>query len=94
MELTKKTKMLEDQQKMMVEMTAKVMEEVAKERTELTSKHYEEMERARKVFNRVQMTYQTKLIRYEVQAMATANLIKQLKDEKHATNDITKLGIE
>ena len=79
MELAKKMETLADEQKMMVASMAQMMEEVARERTQLTTKHYEETEQANMVLDKVQTTYQTKLLEYEVQAKPTAALIKQLR---------------
>ena len=64
--MKEKTEALTDQRWMMGVTTTKVLEEVSKERMELTSQHYQELERAKTVLDRVQMTYQTKLMEYEV----------------------------
>ena len=61
---------------------------------ELTTKHHEEVERAKTVLDSAQMTYQTKLMEYEVLAAVVADLIKQLKNEKEAREDKTKLNIK
>ena len=61
---------------------------------ELSSQHYQEVETSKMVLDRVQMIYQTRLMEYDVQEKAPANLIKQLKNEKEATKDKTKLGIK
>ena len=66
MVLKEKSEALTDQGKVMVEMTKKVMEEAAKERAELRSKHYEEVQRAKTVLDRLQTTYQTQFMEYEV----------------------------
>ena len=79
---------------MMAASMVKVLEEAVKERTELTMKHQEKVEWAKTNLDKVQTTYQSKLLEYEVQANATATLIKQLKDEKQATKDNTKLDID
>ena len=94
MVLKEKSEALTDQGKVMVEMTKKVMEEAAKERAELRSKHYEEVQRAKTVLDRLQTTYQTQFMEYEVQAKAVADLILQLKNEKEATEDKKKLFIK
>ena len=88
------TEALVDQGRMMVEATTKVLEEASKERMELVSQHYQEVERSKMVLDRVQTTYQTKLMEYEVQATTTTNLIKQLKKEKEAMEDKVKMGIK
>ena len=49
------------------------------------------MERAKVVLDKVQTTYQNKLMEYEVQAIVVADLIKQLKNEKEAMKDKTEL---
>ena len=43
--------------------------------------------------NRVQTTYQTQLLEYEVQAQATAGLLKKLKEENQAPEDKSKMGL-
>ena len=53
-----------------------------------------EVGRAKMVLDRVQTTYQTKLMEYEIQATATTDLIKQLKNEKEAIEDKVKMGIQ
>ena len=92
--MKEKTEMLIDHEKMMAEMTMKLLEGATKERMELISQHYQELERSKLVLDSVQTTYRTQLMEYEVQAKATTNLIKQLKNEKEATQDKTKLGIK
>ena len=69
------------------------MEEAARDRMELNRQHYEETEWAKMVLNSVQTTYQTQFLEYEVQAQATAGLIKKLKEEKQATEDKCKMGL-
>ena len=93
MELAKKTKALAEEQRTVVS-TAKMLDEVAKERIKFTTKHYDELERAKMALDRVQTTYQTKFLDYEVQAQATAALIKKMKDEKQAGEDSINLGME
>ena len=93
-ELAKKMETLVDEQKMMVASMAKRLDEAATKRMELIVKHHEEVEQAKTVLDKVQMTYQTKLMEYEVLATAVADLIKQLKNEKEATEDKTKLSIK
>ena len=72
---------------------AKMLAEAAKDRMELTRQHHEEMERAKMALNRVQTTYQTQLMQYQGQAEATTILIKQLKDEKQAAEDKSKMEL-
>ena len=72
---------------------AKWLAEAAKEQMELTRQHHEEMERAKMALNKVQTTYQTQLMHYQGQAEATTCLIKQLKDEKQAAEDKSKMGL-
>mgnify|MGYP000099516629 CR=1 FL=1 len=71
-----------------------MLEEAVREKTQLFAKHYDELKRAKMALDRVQTTYQTKLVEYEVQAKATTALIKQLKDKKQATENNMKLGIK
>ena len=52
---------------------------------ELTKKHYDEVEQEKMVLDKVQTTYQSKVLEYEVRAQATTALIKKLVDEKQAT---------
>ena len=42
--------------------------------------------------DKLQTTYQTKLLEYETQAQATATILKKMKDEKQADEDSTQLG--
>ena len=46
----------------MAETMTKVLEDVAKERMELVSQHYQYIEHAKMIGDRVQMSYQTKLM--------------------------------
>ena len=68
---------------MMVE-TTKVLEEAAKERMELILQHYQEVEWSKMILDKVQTTYQTKLLEYKAQAKAVTDFIKQLKNQKEA----------
>ena len=72
---------------------AKRLAEAAKERMELTQQHYEQTERATMALNKVQTTYQTQFMHYKSQEAATACLIKQLKDEKQAAENKSKMGL-
>ena len=74
--------------------TAKMLEEMAKEKMELNKKHYELVERAKLVLDKLQTTYQHKVIEYEGQSQVTAAVIQRLKNEKQATEDSAKLGVE
>ena len=65
--------------------TSKLLEEAAWERMQLTKKLHDEVERAQMVLDKVQTTYQSKVLEYEVRAQATTALIKKLVDEKQAT---------
>ena len=78
----------------MVEATAKVLEEASRKGMELVSQHYQEIERSKKVLDRVQMTYQTKVMEYQIHATAATELIKNLKNEKGATEEKVKMGIK
>ena len=42
----------------------------------LVLQHYQEVERSKMAVDKVETTYQTKLIEYEVQAMIAVDLIK------------------
>ena len=64
-----------------------------KEWMELTRQHYEEKEHATMALNKVQTTYQTQFMHYKSQEAATASLIKQLKDEKQAAENKSKMGL-
>ena len=68
--------------------------EAAQERMELQMQHQGETERATMVLQRVQTTYQNQLVRYKDQEVVTANLIKQLKDDRQAAEDKSKMGLE
>ena len=71
-----------------------MLEEAAREKMELNKKHYEEVERAKMVLDKLQTTYQHQVIEYEGQAHAAAAVIQRLKNEKQATEDSAKLGVE
>ena len=92
--LKEKSEALTEQGRMMTETTTKVLEETTKERMELVSQHYNEVERSKVLLDRVQTTYQTNLMEYEIQVKATTNLIKQLKSEQEATDVKVKMGIK
>ena len=54
----------------------------------------EEMERTTMVLQRMQSTYQNQLSHYREQEAATTLLIKQLKEERQAAEDKSKMGLE
>ena len=60
----------------------------------LVLQHYQEVERSKMAVDKVETTYQTKLMEYEIQVKAAANLIKQLKTEKEAIDVKVQMGIE
>ena len=60
--------------------TAKALPKAAKEKMELNRKCYEETEWEKMTLDRVQATYQTQLMSYEVQAQGTAALIKKMNE--------------
>ena len=74
--------------------TTKMLEEAAKEKMELNKKHYEEVARAKVVWDKLRTTYQHQVMEYEGQAQAVAAIIHRLKNEKQATEDSAKLGVE
>ena len=45
------------------------------------------------MLDKVQTTYQTRIMDYEVQALTVATQIKQLKKEKEAVEEKIKMGI-
>ena len=71
-----------------------LLEEAAQERMELHKQHYEEKERATMVLQRLQNTYQNQLSHYREQEANTVTLIKQLKEERQAAEDKSKMGLE
>ena len=91
-ELTRKGEALAEEQTKAA--TANMFEEVANEKMELNKKHYEEVECAKLVLDKIQTTYQHQVIEYEGQAHAAAAVIQRLKNEKQATEDSAKLGVE
>ena len=60
----------------------------------LVLQHYQEVERSKMAVDKVETTYQTKLMEYEIQVTATAKLIKNLENKKEATEDKVKMGIK
>ena len=73
---------------------AKILAEAAHERRDIQAQHYAETERATMTLQRVQTTYQNQLLHYKDQEVVTANLIKQLKDERQAAEDKSKMRLK
>ena len=71
----------------------KILIEAVHEGQDLQAQHYEETKRATMTLQRVQTTYQNQLLHYKNREVVTANLIKQLKDERQATEDKSKMGL-
>ena len=71
-----------------------LLEEAACERMELHKQHYEEKERETMTLQRMQSTYQNQLSHYREQETSTTQLIEQLKDERQAVEDKSKMGFE
>ena len=61
---------------------------------ELHAQHYAETERATMTLQRVQTTYQNQLLHYKEHEAVTTKLIKQLKDDRQAAEDKSKMGLE
>ena len=80
--------------RLMAEITTKLLEEAAKERMDLLLEHNQVVARSKVILDKVQTTYQTRIMDYEVQATTMTMLIKQLKKEKEATEDKVKMGIK
>ena len=72
----------------------KLLDEVAHERMELHKLQHEEKERATMKLQKLQSTYQMSLSHYNDHEAATAKLIKQLKNDRQAAEDKSKLGLE
>ena len=72
--------------------TRRRLEEAEKVRTELLRQQQAEKERAAEVLQRLQTTYQGQLTRYREQAEDTANLIKQLKEERQVVESRAQMG--
>ena len=73
---------------------ARQLEAAAKEKLELTKKHNEEAERAIHVLNKLQETYQKKVVDYESQAQAVVAIIIRLRQEKQEANARAQLGVD
>ena len=72
----------------------KQLEAVAKEKLELTKKRNEEAERATYALNKLQDTYQKKVVDYESQAQAAVAIIIRLRQEKQEANARAQLGVD
>ena len=72
----------------------KQLEAATKEKLELTKKHCEESERASHVLNKLQDTYQKKVVDYESQAQAAAAIIIRLRQEKQEAHARAQLGVD
>ena len=73
---------------------ARQLEAAAKEKLELTKKRNEEAERATYALNKLQDTYQKKVVDYESQAQAAAAIIIRLRQEKQEANARAQLGVD
>ena len=93
MEVKEKTEALMMQERVFEETTAKILQDAAKERLKMLTEHNQIIEWSKEVLNKVQTTYQTQAMNYEVQAIVIAKLSKQLKQEKQATEERVKMGI-
>ena len=72
--------------------SARRLEEAEKVRTELLRQQQAERERAAAVLQKLHTTYQGQLTHYKEQAEDTANLIKQLKEERQAMEIRSQMG--
>ena len=72
---------------------AKRLVEVAKEQMKLTLQDHEEMKHTTMALHKVQTIYQTQLMHYKGQEEAIVRIIKQLKEEKQAAEDKSKMGL-
>ena len=72
----------------------KQLEAAAKEKLELTKTRNEEKERATYALNKLQDTYQKKVVEYESQAQAAAAIIVRLRQEKQEANARAQLGVD
>ena len=70
------------------------LEAATKEKLELTKQRNEEAERATHVLNKLQTTYQKKVVDYESQAQAAAAIIIRLRREKQEAHDRAQLGVD
>ena len=72
----------------------KQLEAAAKEKLELTKTRNEEKERATYALNKLQDTYQKKVVEYESQAQAAVAIIVRLRQEKQEANARAQLGVD
>ena len=70
------------------------MEAAAKEKLELTKQRNEEVEWATHVLNKLQTTYQKKVVDYESQAQAVVVIIIRLRQEKQEAHAQAQLGVD
>ena len=91
-ELDKKKEALAAEKTQVVE-KVKQLDGAAKEKMELKQR-IEEVERARHVFNKLQMTYQKQVVEYESQAQAAAGIIIRLRQEKQEAHERAQLGVD
>ena len=72
----------------------KLLDEAARERMDLHKQQYEEKETTTMTLHRLQSTYQNSLLHYKEQEAATEKLIEQLKNERQAAEDKSKMGLD
>ena len=72
----------------------KQLEAAAKEKLELTKKKNEEAERATYALNKLQETYQKKVVEYECHAQAAAGVILRLRQEKQEAHARAQIGVD
>ena len=89
--LKEKTEALTTQERLLE--TTQWLSNATKERSELLDEQNRIVERSMVVLGKVQKTYQTRTMDYEVQAMTTTTLIQRLKKEKEVTKDKVKMSI-
>ena len=89
-----KAKSLMLQEKIFEETKVKMREEAKKEKDKLLEDHVQILGRSREVLTKVQTMYKTQLATYEVEATTMAQEIKLLKQEKHAMEEKTEMGIK
>ena len=70
------------------------MEATTKEKLELTKQRNEEVEWATHVLNKLQTTYQKKVVDYESHAQAAAAIIIRLRQEKQEAHARAQLGVD
>ena len=72
----------------------KQLEAAAKEKLELIKKKNEEAERAKYALNKLQETYQKKVVEYECHAQAAAGVILQLRQENQEAHARAQIGVD